>query len=82
MALSQVAADFVAMAREECCGECLPGFNGMLQVADLVQKLSEGKVSVEEKALLKQTLDVMARATKCRMGRLSARFLRQLLCEA
>ncbi|RDV83271.1 NADH-ubiquinone oxidoreductase-F iron-sulfur binding region domain-containing protein [Ammonifex thiophilus] len=82
MALSQVAADFVAMAREECCGECLPGFNGMLQVTGLVQKLAEGTATVEEKALLRQTLDVMARAAKCKMGRLSARFLRQLLREA
>jgi bidirectional [NiFe] hydrogenase diaphorase subunit len=66
-----VAKYFMEFCKSESCGKCVPCRVGTAQMHDLLGKISEGRATLEDLALLEDLCEAMTDGSMCAMGGLT-----------
>jgi len=64
-----VARYFLKFLAEESCGKCVPCREGVVQLEDLVTKITEGKGGMEDLPKIRELAAVVADASLCGLGK-------------
>lgn len=78
--VAELARSFLALVRAESCGECLPCWHGVRQIAAVFEKVDNGgSLSTEELATVGELARTVGQGAKCGVGRIGGRLVQDLL---
>lgn len=78
--IAELARSLLALVRDESCGECLPCWHGVRQIASVFDQVGgEGPPGAEELAAIGELARTVGQGAKCGVGRIGGRLVLELL---
>lgn len=78
--VTEMARSLMALVRNESCGECLPCWHGVKQIAAVLDRIGNGgTVGAEDAATLGELARTVSRSAKCGVGRIGGRLVLDLM---
>lgn len=78
--IAELARSLLTLVHDESCGECLPCWHGVRQIAVVFEKVDNGgSVSTAELAAVGELARTVGKGAKCGVGRIGGRLVLDLL---